>query len=229
LPQGEDCGADNGVQRLRGVNFYTIPIDQKLFRELNKSRSVNKFFGITYVGECVRLISEYHEADPRPSQRGWENFYGNIQGFEGLTLITKELMALLPHLDIHTIKQYVFHRVIGQTWNGYANEMIIIEQLKQEFPSCDILKSSFRVDHEYCIDAEMFYNSDLLLGIQIKPLSYKKMNTPYQLQAKANHRAKNLAYQNLYAPFVYVYYDNNKIVDKEDLLNQISTIIHFNI
>ena len=107
--------------------------------------------------------------------------------------------------------------------------MLIIEQLKQEFPSCDILKSSFEVDHEYCIDAEMFHATDLLLGIQIKPLSYKKMNTAYQLQAKENHRKKNLAYQNLYAPFVYVYYENNKIVDKEELINQISTIIHFNI
>ena len=76
------------------MNFYTIQIDQKLFRELNKSRSVNKFFGITYVGECVRLISEYHEADPRPSQKGWENFYGTIQGFEGRAPIGPDLSAI---------------------------------------------------------------------------------------------------------------------------------------
>ena len=181
------------------------------------------------MGECVRLISEYHETTKNPTQKGWEEFYSVIQGFEGLTYVTKELCALLPDLEVKSIKQYIFHRVIGQTWNGYANEMLIIKELNAEFPSCEILKTSFEVDHEYCIDAEMFHNTDLLLGIQIKPISYRKMNTEYQRQAKENHRQKNIQYQNLYAPYVYVYYDNHKIVDKKELLNQISTIIYFNI
>jgi len=211
------------------VNFYEISLSNSLFGELNKNRSINKFFGIRYVGECVRLISEYHETTKNPTQKGWEEFYSVIQGFEGLTYVTKELCALLPDLEVKSIKKYIFHRVIGQTWNGYANEMLIIKELNAEFPSCEILKTSFEVDHEYCIDAEMFHNTDLLLGIQIKPISYRKMNTEYQRQAKENHRQKNIQYQNLYAPYVYVYYDNHKIVDKKELLNQISTIIYFNI
>jgi len=211
------------------IEFYAVPLDDKVFRDLNKNRSVNHYFGIRYVGECVRLISNFYHQTHTLSKKEWECYYRDEQGFEGLTYVTEKLEHLLPNLDRHTIKQYIFHRVIGQTWNGFANELLVIEELKQEFPNCDILKTSFEVDHEYCIDAEMFHNTDLLLGIQIKPITYKLMNTEYQRKAKENHLQKNFEYQKMYAPFVYVYYDNHKITDKRELLNQISTIIHFKI
>lgn len=211
------------------IEFYGIPLDEKVYRDLNKNRPVNHYFSPKYVGQCMKLMSDFYHSTDTLSKKAWERYYGQVEGFEGLTYVTDKLEELLPDLDRLTIKQYIFYRVIGQTWNGFANELLVINELKQEFPSCDILKTSFDIDHEYCIDAEMFYESNLLLGIQIKPITYKLMNTQYQKWSKENHRQKNLLYQNLYAPYVYVYYDNHKIVDKDELLNQISTIIHFNI
>jgi len=66
-----------------------------------------------------------------------------------------------------------------------------------------------------------------MLGLQIKPESYKAMGSPYQLRAKEAHRAKNEQYKQEYAPYVYVYYGKEGIVDKEQLYNQIDLFLHY--
>jgi len=55
------------------------------------------------------------------------------------------------------------------------------------------------------------------------------MNTAYQNRAKANHKEKNDNYARMFAPYVYVYYDDNGIVDKQETINKIHTIMHLNI
>jgi hypothetical protein len=72
----------------------------------------------------------------------------------------------------------------------------------------------------------MFYKGSLLLGIQVKPISYKYMSTPYQLRAKENHEIKNKSYSQQYAPYVYAYYKDGEIKEKEELINKINTILY---
>ena len=81
------------------------------------------------------------------------------------------------------VKWYIFYRSIGQTWNGLITEQEVIDELMPYFPEYNFRKTSYQIDHTYCIDWEMMSNDKAVLGLQIKPISYKYMNTPYQLKA----------------------------------------------
>lgn len=207
--------------------IYTIDIPNDTFKALNKNAKINPFFYKTYVGECVRLVSDYYQTTTNPTPEGWEQYYQEVQGWDGLKVVYQELKKRLPELEDLTIKKYIFHRVIGQTWNGFAKELMTIEELNYAFPDAHFARTTFEVDHNYCIDAEMFFNKTLLLGLQIKPESYRIMSTPYQQRAKEQHRIKNEQYKEKYAPYVYVYYDKNGIVDREQLFNQINLYLHY--
>ena len=100
---------------------------------------------------------------------------------------------------------------------------------KSKYTGKKIIKTDFEKDHKYCIDAEIVKDGYIMLGIQIKPISYKMMSTVYQNKAKANHKEKNENYARMYAPYLYVYYDGDDIVDKEETINKINTIMHLNI
>lgn len=207
--------------------LYTISIPKDTYRELNKNSRINPFFGKQYVGECVKLISDYYQTTTLPTQDGWEKYYAEVQGWDALRLVYAELKKRLPELDDVIIKKYIWHRVIGQTWNGFAKELMTIEELNYAFPDAHFKRTSFEIDHDYCIDAEMYFNETLMLGLQIKPESYKAMSSVYQLRAKEAHRVKNERYKEQFAPYVYVYYDDKGIKDREQLYNQINTILHY--
>jgi hypothetical protein len=118
----------------------------------------------------------------------------------GFTLRTDALTERLPDLDEMTIKRYIYHRVLGQTWNGFAKELMVIHDLNLAFPEATFKRTSFTIDHDYCIDAEMYFGETLILGVQIKPESYLMMNTPYQMKAKEGHRAKKRTLQRTVCP-----------------------------
>lgn len=213
------------------MNLYPQPsqITKAAYQTLNRDRIVNQWFSKDKVGECIRLLSDYMEADPSPTKRGWEEFYGLIQGYDGLTEASSAIHRMYPAIDLEYCKRYVHFRVIGQTWNGYQKEMNVIEQLRAEYPKMEIKKTSFEVDHEFCIDVELFSHGVLLLGIQVKPSSYIKMNTPYQQRVKEAHKEKNEAYKASFAPYIYVYYEDDQIVDKQGVLNQIDAILQMGV
>jgi len=209
--------------------YYQHGISNIIYKNLNKDKFINKFFAVKYVGSCMQLISDFNKESQTKTHKDWEAYYDSKIGFEELNQISLRINVQYPHLEINLVKRYVFFRVIGQTWNGYRKEFYIIENLQKEFPNCEIVKTDFEKDHEYCIDAEMYQNGNLVLGIQIKPISYKKMNTTYQQRAKENHKAKNDKYAEDYAPYIYIYYDKDEIVDKQETINKINTIMHLNI
>lgn len=207
--------------------IYTIDIPKEVFRALNKNAKINPFFSKDVVGECVRLVSDYYETTDNPNQKGWEQYYKDVQGWDGLYIAYYALEERLPDLDEATIKRYIYHRVLGQTWNGFAKELMVIHELNVAFPEATFKRTSFQVDHDYCIDAEMYYEETLILGLQIKPESYRLMNTPYQMKAKEGHRAKNERYKEEFAPYIYVYYNENGIAERPQLINQINLYLHY--
>ena len=79
------------------------------------------------------------------------------------------------------------------------------------------------------IDSEILYGCDYendLIGIQIKPISYKNMNSPYQMKAKENHKAQADAYRDKYkVPHIVIYYDGDNFYDKDYVFNQINTML----
>jgi hypothetical protein len=114
--------------------IYTIEIPKDVFRALNKNAKINPFFSKDIVGECVRLVSDYYETTDNPNQKGWEQYYKDVQGWDGLYIAFDALTERLPDLDEMTIKRYIYHRVLGQTWNGFAKELMVIHDLNLAFP-----------------------------------------------------------------------------------------------
>jgi len=170
--------------------MYEIPIPLELYRKLNKDSTLKKYFTSTSVGKCMELIDDYYSNADVFSQMGWENYYLTKKRANKLNEVYNELLKLLPDLNKEDIRDYIFHRVIGQTYNGFVRELNIINRLQDEFPQLDFIKATYELDEQYFTDFEAYYNGELVLGGQIKPISYNYMNTPYQIRAKENHEAQ---------------------------------------
>lgn len=211
------------------AHFYKQPLRNELYRKLNKDQSVNHFFQTKYVGQCMAIIADFHQFSDDRTHKGWEYWYRCTVGYKQLSYVTQRINLKHKYLDEDEVKQYVFYRVIGQTWNGYQREQLVMQELQEAFPNTEIIKTDFEKDHNYCIDAEIVKDGYIMLGIQIKPISYKMMSSVYQNKAKANHKERNENYARMYAPYLYVYYDGDDIVDKEETINKINTIMHLNI
>jgi hypothetical protein len=208
--------------------FYYCDIPQKLYRELNQSGAVKKYFDVRYVGKCIDLIEQYYASTDATTHKGWESFYEAVQGWNGLKNAAVEISKLFPNADVQDIKRYVYHRVIGQTWNGLNRELILVQDLSHWFPELNIHRASFEIDHQYCIDVEVRLGEQVLLGIQLKPESYQRMSAPSQMQSKQAHYIKNEQYAKDYAPYLYVYYNGTtgEILNIEQVFDYIKSLMN---
>ena len=207
-------------------DYFENDIDDIIYRKLNKDRQVNYHFRSDNVGQCSKLFDAFMSSKYKVSKKNWQKFYFEKQDKKPLAEASK-FIADKHKIDIVDAKKYVLFRVVGQTWNGMVREMNIVKELEQEFNNILFLKSDYEKDEQYFTDWEAFDNrSKLLFGIQIKPISYQKMNTPYQLKAKENHNRQKLEYMQKYdTQHIMVYYDGDKIHDKERLLDEIDTML----
>lgn len=202
---------------------YKLPISKEHYSKLSKDSFIGQFFGVEHIGFCQKLFSDYSHNKIDISQKGWENYYNKHFGFSKLIKvfeIIKEKCYTFGMSD-EDVKWYIFYRSIGQTWNGLITEQEVIDELMPYFPEYNFRKTSYQIDHTYCIDWEMMSNDKAVLGLQIKPISYKYMNTPYQLKAKENHKKLNDKYKRIYAPYIYVFYDESGIYQKNKLIEKI--------
>jgi hypothetical protein len=49
--------------------FYLCGIPQKLYRELNQSGKVKRYFDVRYVGKCIDLIEQYYQSTTEPNPK----------------------------------------------------------------------------------------------------------------------------------------------------------------
>lgn len=208
---------------------YPQPIDLYLYKEFNKDRALYSFFKPEKVGRCMQLIDDYYASvDGDITQEGWKNYYlskVNLQNIINACNFIREKY----HVDLETATEYVYYRVIGQTWNGMLNEIVCIKHLKNHFTNLDFIKTSYHIDQDYCTDWEAFSNNKLLFGVQIKPISYKLMNLPYQIKAKDIDKNKVFRYKEIFnVAHFFVYYSNDNFFD-DGVINQINTYLLMNI
>lgn len=210
--------------------YYKNPINRDLYKKLNKDRKLNYYFRSDKVGKCVKIFDEfYSDGNYNFSRDDWDRYYFERNSTEPL-LNAAEYITENYDVDLQTSKRYVMYRVLGQTWNGMQEEHNVIRDLENEFPNILFQKTSYELDEQYFVDWEAYSNGDLLFGIQIKPFTYEKMNTPYQQQAKANHAAQKEKYREEFkAPHIMIYYKDHEIYNREYLINQINTILAYNI
>ena len=217
-------------------DYFINVIPNDLYRKLNKDRAVNYHFRSDNVGKCAELFDSFRQdAKYAFTKKSWERYYFKNRPKQPLEIASKYI-ADKYDLDIIAAKKYVHYRVIGQTWNGMLIEENVIRELEQTFLNIMFVKTPYQIDEQYFTDWEAYYMNSLvkgkvlLFGIQIKPLSYEKMNSPYQMKAKENHQKQADAYKEKFkVPHIIIYYDNKQIHNKEELFLKINTILVYNI
>jgi hypothetical protein len=206
-------------------NRFELNIDKKKFSLLNKSKKISWLFRSTNVGKCAKIFDEYYKSTLDITPSGWFLFYKSVMGIEILKEVSEKIMEL-EGLDIDTCFNYTKFRVLGQTWNGMLNEIDLINVLRKEFPNIEFRKTDYDLDENYFTDWELYSNGKLILGLQIKPITYMLMNTPYQMQAKLNHEEQMKRYRDKYrVPHFLIYYENNSIYEKEKVLEKINILL----
>lgn len=139
---------------------------------------------------------------------------------DDLMLIAKEFKKYFNQ-PLNIIFNYVYIRVIDETWIGYSRELSAFNEIKS------ILKEGYSVkdvDYEkdiaYAVDFEIFKNDELIIGIQLKSTKYKEANNGILIQTKnMNHRKNDLYKESYNIDVLYLYIDsNNKIENLDDLI-----------
>jgi len=209
--------------------IYPRPIDNLLYKEFNKDRRLNTFFQSNKVGKCVKLFDDYYQSvDGDIRQKGWRDYYLNNVDRQALLNATDFIIEKYK-IPTETAAEYVFHRVVGQTWNGMVYEMRCIDTLKGFFPNLIFKKAPYELDENYCVDWQAF-DKKLLFGIQIKPESYRYMRSPYQMKAKERHQEQIEKYKKEFdVPHFFVYYADGKMIQDQDLFNKINTYLALSI
>lgn len=125
-----------------------------------------------------------------------------------------------------------YFRVICETWNGikgreFNTKNNILKYYKDKNIEVELVKTNSRFDDKYAVDYEVYYDGNILCGIQIKPISYLKMNTNYNKFKEANIR-KNEVYLERYKRSVYYIYSEIDgrfdISELEPITNKIKSI-----
>jgi len=204
---------------------FEVSLSKDEFSKLNKDKKISYLFRSSSVGKCAKIFDDYYKSTIELKPADWYRFYESTMGITILKEVTNKLIEL-TNLSEAVCYDYVKFRVLGQTWNGMLNEISLIEELKQEFPNIDFKKADYDLDENYFTDWEAYSNDTLFLGLQIKPITYKYMSTPYQNQAKLNHERQRTNYKEKFkVPHFLIYYENGKLYEKQNVLNQINILL----
>jgi hypothetical protein len=200
---------------------FDMPIDDKVYRQLNKEPSINSLFRSDKVGKCAKLFDDYYKSVEQIESSEWYEYY-----LERYPKVLANTSLAITSLDINDSFAYVKHRIIGQTWNGMLNEIALVKELQEQFPNLTFEKADYNKDEQYFTDFECFSNGILVLGLQIKPITYKYMSNPYQLKAKDNHNKQRDLYKITYGvPHFLIYYEKDELYDKQNVFNQINLLL----
>jgi len=183
-------------------------------------------FWSSNVGKCSEIFDNFfRDKEYSFTKEDWVRYYFDSQGKVILNDISQYIYSNY-NCELIQAKQYVFHRVLGQTWNGMINEMNVIKDICIDFPNIKFIKTKHEIDENYFTDWEAYSDDKLLFGIQIKPISYKKMSGAFQLKSKEHHDKQRELYKKEFnVPHIIIYYENNAIYDRNYVLNQINTIL----
>lgn len=209
-------------------DFFDNNIPDKIYRKLNKDKGVNYHFRSDNVGQCAKMFDDFRRNHSfRYTKKEWEKYYFSMQPKEPL-IIAADYIKQKYKIDLIIAKKYVHFRIIGQTWNGMINEERVVRELEKRFSNLYFKKTPYELDQDYFTDWEGYNRNTLIIGIQVKPLSYSKMNTPYQIKAKENHQKQADRYKAEFkVPHIIIYYDNNELHEPELTCDKIDTLLYF--
>lgn len=187
------------------------------------------------VGCLMHLIKQSHAT----TKEEWEKYYFktgeerkkiHINNLNQLSIINAEYGRTIDdleeisiifnkelHLDLNLVFNFVYIRVIDETWIGYEREKKAFEILSDK-TDLTIKTVSYQDDIRYAVDFEVYKNGKLILAIQLKSSNYK--HTRKYVHEMNIRKNKEYSLKN-HVAVIYLYIDNNKIVNLDDFLNNI--------
>ena len=199
------------------MEIFKLDLDSRIYKTLNRDKFLNKLFSPDKVGKCSLIFDNFYHSVKSITMEEWKTYYFRQSEIMAMKNIINYIQDV-HKLDFEDAKNYMTFRLIGQTWNGIQIEFRIIKALKSKYPEFNFEKSDFETDQNYFTDIECFKNDKIVLGIQIKPISYLKMNTLYQINAKKNHQKQRELYMSKNkCDHIILYYDGETIVNYKEL------------
>jgi hypothetical protein len=141
-------------------------------------------------------------------------------------ILYDNVKSTIADITLEECIECVRFRVICETWNGIiVREKNTINTLKGIFPDYYFDKKDGDFDHQYAVDYEMKKDSEIICGIQIKPISYT-FNTPYLNRAKSANFRKNAAYSERFGKQVFdIISKSNGEIQNPEIIEQIEGLI----
>lgn len=179
---------ESGRERLRLIQ--SLPSED---RELLLRRKAPRF-----IKEELRFLNTHYGRTPEElDEKG--------------RLLYESMVQKDPTITLELCQSAVHYRVIGETWNGVmVREQRTISNLMKQVREWGVDHGEWRktpgdFDYQYEVDYELFLNQQRVVGLQIKPDSYRGF-TPYLEQAKRINLYKNEQYYAAFqTPVLYVY------------------------
>ena len=167
--------------------------------------------------ERKELLKEYL---PKEDFKKVNTEYGRTK--KDLIKIAKDFNKHL-NLPLKTVYNYVYIRVIDESWIGYKRELKAFEVLKEEcscYNGIEVCKTEFKKDKDYSIDFEIKKDNKVILGIQLKSITYYLSSSKGNLDAKEVNSIKQKKYKNEFkTPVLNLY-----IASKEGRIVNIKTL-----
>lgn len=130
------------------------------------------------------------------------------------------------NMPVDIVYNYVYIRVIDETWIGYKRELIAYNIISDKCFNNSTESYIFSVsnvdyykDIDYAVDFEIFKNQELIMAIQLKSTKYMNSDLLAVDEIKSINKEKNKRYTKTYNVQVLYLYINqeNSIVNINDL------------
>lgn len=143
---------------------------------------------------------------------------------DDLIRIAKTLSKNL-NISLELAYNYVYIRVIDETWIGLNRELTgikIIQRECQKYGDFFVYSVDYDTDIKYAVDFEIKDNltNSIILAVQLKSVNYKNSNLDGVLDIKPINIKKNDHYKKDFnVDVLYLYIDKYKIVNLNELSN----------
>lgn len=191
-------------------------IKASVYKSLNSDKEINKFFGVKYVGRCMKLLREYRLSTPNFTFAGWNNYYLKNILQSQLDFVSLEIQK--KGYDVEVADEYVMFRTVGQTWNGLIAETDVKKLVEESF-DVEVNYADDETDRTYCVDLESEY-----FAIQVKPITYKTGSNPSLNRDKQIHKRKHLDYEYATDRKVFFAFYSGEVID-QSFINEINVYL----
>lgn len=143
-------------------------------------------------------------------------YFENVRTKEELEIIAAKFQkSIIKDLGVYVpdiiVFNFVLMRVIDDTFVGIQRELLIIEELKKEYPDCKIEMTDEKLDCDYAIDLLRIKDEKIIEGIQVKPESFISCRfRDYIRIAGYQNFEKHKKFKEEYEPEMITYYTTDK-------------------